>query len=60
VLGPLAAVMLEAILESYYARPTDLAEASYAGLPSPFAPPAGAASAGGKAATPERAADLAG
>jgi predicted PurR-regulated permease PerM len=59
VLGPLAAVMLEAILESYYARPTDLAEASYAGLPLPFAPPAGAP-AGAKAAAPERAADLAG
>jgi predicted PurR-regulated permease PerM len=41
VLGPLAAVMLEAILESYYARPTDLAEASYAGLSVPAMPAAG-------------------
>ena len=35
VLGPLAAVILEAILESYYARPSEVAaaaEASYAGL----------------------------
>jgi hypothetical protein len=35
VLGPLAAVILEAILEGYYARSSDVAaaaEASYAGL----------------------------
>ncbi len=60
VLGPLAAVMLEAILESYYARPTDLAEASYAGLSVPGITAAGSAPAGAAAPQPDRAADLAG
>jgi predicted PurR-regulated permease PerM len=60
VLGPLAAVMLEAILESYYARPTDLAEASYAGLSVPGLTAAGPAPAGAPTPQPSRAADLAG